>query len=44
MQTASKAVRVAVKSSSVTSVGFDASLSAMEIEFAGGAVYRYFVF
>lgn len=42
MQTASKAVRVAVKSSSVTSVGFDASLSAMEIEFAGGAVYRYF--
>ena len=42
MQIASRTVRVAVESSSVTSVGFDASLSAMEIEFAGGAVYRYF--
>ncbi len=42
MQIALSAVRVAVESSSVTSVGFDASLSAMEIEFAGGAVYRYF--
>ena len=36
----SRAVRVAVESSSVTSVGFDASLSAMEIEFAGGAARR----
>ena len=26
----------------MTSVGFDASLSAMEVEFTGGAVYRYF--
>ena len=26
----------------VTSVGFDEAVSAMEIEFAGGAVYRYF--
>ena len=42
MQIAPSTVRVAVESSSVTSVGFDASLSAMEIEFAGGAVYRYF--
>ena len=39
MQIASRAVRVAVESSSATSVGFDASLSAMEIEFAGGAVH-----
>ena len=42
MQTASRTVRVAVESSSVTSVGFDEAVSAMEIEFAGGAVYRYF--
>lgn len=42
MQIASRAVRGAVESSSVTFVGFDASLPAMEIEFAGGAVYRYF--
>ncbi|MCA3013702.1 MAG: KTSC domain-containing protein [Myxococcaceae bacterium] len=34
--------RVAVESSSVTSVGFNAALSALDIEFAGGAVYRYF--
>lgn len=42
MQIASSTVRVAVESSSVTSVGFDATLSAMDVEFAGGAVYRYF--
>jgi hypothetical protein len=42
MQSASGNGRVAVESSSVMSVGFDASLSAMEVEFASGAVYRYF--
>lgn len=42
MQTASGTERVAVESSSMTSVGFDATLSALDVEFAGGAVYRYF--
>lgn len=42
MQAAPGTVRVAVESSSVTSVGFDATLSVMDVEFAGGAVYRYF--
>lgn len=42
MQTASGTVRVAVESSSVTSVGFDAAVSLMDVEFAGGSVYRYF--
>ena len=31
-----------MQSSSVTSIGFDASVSAMDVEFAGGAVYRSF--
>lgn len=42
MQAASGAARVAVESSSVASVGFDEALSAMDVEFSGGAVYRYF--
>lgn len=42
MQTAPGGGRVAVESSSVTSVGFDVALSTMDVEFAGGAVYRYF--
>ncbi len=42
MQIGSGTARVAVESSSVTSVGFGASVSAMNVEFAGGAVYRYF--
>ena len=42
MEAASSKVRIAVESSTLTSVGFDATLSALEIEFADGAVYRYF--
>ena len=42
MQAKDMSGRVAVKSSSVTSVGFDAALSTLDIEFSSGAVYRYF--
>lgn len=34
--------RVVVNSSSVKSVGYDASLSTLDVEFSSGAVYRYF--
>lgn len=34
--------RQQVKSSSLLSVGYDANLNIMELEFRGGSVYRYF--
>ena len=34
--------RVAVSSSSLVSIGYDATLAVLEAEFTGGAVYRYF--
>ena len=34
--------RVPVESSAVTSVGYDATTNELEIEFAGGGVYRYY--
>jgi KTSC domain len=34
--------RVEVESSSVSSVGYDAELSVLELEFRNGGVYRYF--
>jgi hypothetical protein len=34
--------RQPVESSSLVSVGYDAAEQTLEIEFAGGAVYRYF--
>ena len=34
--------RVAVSSSSIASVGYEAELATLEVEFTSGAVYRYF--
>jgi len=34
--------RAPVSSSSIASVGYQAELAVLEVEFAGGAVYRYF--
>jgi hypothetical protein len=34
--------RMLVSSSSIASVGYDAKLATLEVEFASGAVYRYF--
>ncbi len=34
--------RVAVQSSNVASVGYDASSSTLEVAFHGGGVYQYF--
>ena len=34
--------RVRVVSSSVTSVGYDPATQTLEVEFAGGSIYRYF--
>ena len=42
MKTSRKASRVEVESSSVASVGYDAELSVLEVEFRNGGVYRYF--
>jgi hypothetical protein len=42
MQASATCSRVAVTSSSVKSVGYDAALSTLDIEFSSGAVYRYF--
>lgn len=33
--------RLSVESSAVESVGYDASTRTLEVEYAGGAVYRY---
>lgn len=33
--------RTGVESSSVRSIGYDAAMRVLEIEYAGGAVYRY---
>jgi hypothetical protein len=35
--------RQPVNSSSILSIGYDAGASALEIEFAGGGLYRYFM-
>lgn len=42
MKTVPGAARVAVESSSVASVGYDAARAVLELEFRNGAVYRYF--
>jgi hypothetical protein len=34
--------RAPVSSSSIASVGYEAGLATLEVEFASGAVYRYF--
>jgi hypothetical protein len=34
--------RVPVTSASIVSLGYDAATSTLEVEFAGGGVYRYF--
>lgn len=34
--------RVGVSSSSLVSVGYDSSISTLEVEFHGGAIYQYF--
>ena len=34
--------RAPVSSSSIASVGYEAELATLEVEFASGAVYRYF--
>jgi hypothetical protein len=34
--------RAPVSSSSIASVGYEAGLATLEVEFVGGAVYRYF--
>lgn len=42
MKATQEIARVEVESSSVTSVGYDAGLSVLELEFRNGGVYRYF--
>ena len=42
MQVRETCRRVAVKSSSVKSVGYDSAFSTLDVEFSSGAVYRYF--
>lgn len=42
METATRLSRVAVESSSVSSVGYDAAVAVLEVEFRNGSVYRYF--
>lgn len=34
--------RVPVSSSQVTSIGYDAASSTLEVEFANGSIYQYF--